>query len=117
MFALAEREVPLRVRESARARRITVRIDAAADSVELVLPRRVSLAAGLRFLDARRDWLAAHLAEMPEQFPAQRGDGIRGNSPGLSDIVFVNSTRAADGRVPPREIPELFRKPSRAFRT
>jgi predicted metal-dependent hydrolase len=66
MLALAEREVPLRVRESARARRITVRIDAGADSVELVLPRRVSLAAGLRFLDARRDWLAAHLAEMPE---------------------------------------------------
>src|SRR5260370_25964159 len=69
MFALAEREVPLRVRESARARRITVRIDAAADSVELVLPKRVSLAAGLRFLDARRDWLAAHLAEMPEPVP------------------------------------------------
>jgi len=66
MLALAEREVPLRVRESARARRITVRIDAGADSVELVLPRRVSLSAGLRFLDARRDWLAAHLAEMPE---------------------------------------------------
>jgi len=66
ILALAEREVPLRVRESARARRITVRIDAGADSVELVLPRRVSLAAGLRFLDARRDWVAAHLAEMPE---------------------------------------------------
>jgi predicted metal-dependent hydrolase len=69
VLALAEREVPLRVRESARARRITVRIDAGADSVELVLPRRVSLAAGLRFLDARREWVAAHLAEMPEHIP------------------------------------------------
>jgi len=62
---LAEREVPLRVRESARARRITLRIDAAAAGVELVLPRRVSLAAGLRFLDSRRDWVTASLAEMP----------------------------------------------------
>jgi len=65
VLALAEREVPLRVRESARARRITLRIDAVADSIELVLPKRVSLAAGLRFLETRRDWVAANLAEMP----------------------------------------------------
>ncbi len=65
VFALAEREIPLRVRESARARRIVLRIDAGADAVELVLPKRVSLAAGLRFLETRRDWVAASLAEMP----------------------------------------------------
>src|SRR2546421_598447 len=51
----AERGVRLRVRESARARRIVLRIDAGADAVELVLPKRVPLAAGLRFLEARRD--------------------------------------------------------------
>ncbi len=67
ILALAERDVPLRVRESARARRITLRIDAAAEAIELVLPKRVSLAAGLRFLDSRRDWVAANLAEMPER--------------------------------------------------
>jgi predicted metal-dependent hydrolase len=66
VFALAEREVTLRVRESARARRFTVRIDAGAESVELVLPRRASLAAALRFLETRRDWVAASLAELPE---------------------------------------------------
>ena len=44
IVALAEREVLLRVRESARARRITLRIDAAAEAIELVLPKRVSLA-------------------------------------------------------------------------
>jgi predicted metal-dependent hydrolase len=67
VLALAEREVPLRVRQSVRARRITLRIDAAAESIELVLPKRVSLAAGLRFLESRRDWVAANLAEMPER--------------------------------------------------
>jgi predicted metal-dependent hydrolase len=67
MLALAERDVPLRVRQSDRARRITLRIDAAAESLELVLPKRVSLAAGLRFLESRRDWVAANLAEMPER--------------------------------------------------
>jgi predicted metal-dependent hydrolase len=69
VFALAEREVALRVRESTRARRITVRIDAGTDSVELVLPKRASLAAGLRFLETRRDWIAASLAEMPAHVP------------------------------------------------
>ena len=59
--------MPVRVRESARARRITLRIDAAADSIELVLPKRVSLAAGLRFLETRRDWVATNLADMPER--------------------------------------------------
>jgi len=67
ILALAEREVPLRVRQSARARRITLRIDAAAESIELVLPKRVSLATGLRFLDSRRGWVAANLADMPER--------------------------------------------------
>jgi predicted metal-dependent hydrolase len=65
ILALAEREVPLHVRESARARRITLRVDATTESIELVLPKRVSLSAGLRFLDSRRDWVAASLAEMP----------------------------------------------------
>jgi predicted metal-dependent hydrolase len=65
-LTLDGREVPLRVRQSARARRVAVRIDAGAAAVELVLPKRVSLAVGLDFLESRRDWVAARLALMPE---------------------------------------------------
>jgi hypothetical protein len=63
---VGEREVPLRVRLSARARRIALRIDAAEAAVELVLPRRVPLAVGLDFLAARHGWVAARLAHVPE---------------------------------------------------
>lgn len=76
LLALAERDVPLRVRQSARARRVLVRIDAAEGSVELVLPKRVPLAVGLGFLEARRDWVAARLALVPEHIPFSDGAEI-----------------------------------------
>ena len=63
---IGNREVPLRVRQSPRARRIAVRIDAAAGAVELVLPHRVPLAVGLDFLTARQGWVAARLAHVPD---------------------------------------------------
>ena len=63
---IGNREVPLRVRQSPRARRIAVRIDAAAGAVELILPHRVPLAVGLDFLTARQGWVAARLAHVPD---------------------------------------------------
>lgn len=72
-FVLGGVAVPLRVRESARARGLALRIDAARSGVELVLPRRVSLAAGLRFLEARGDWVAARLAVLPARIPFAPG--------------------------------------------
>ena len=112
VFALAEREVPLRVRESARARRITLRIDAAADSVELVLPKRTSLAAGLRFLETRRDWVAANLAEMPARVAFADGAivpvlgvphrirHLGERSPGLRTVVLVEGEIHVVGAAP-----------------
>jgi predicted metal-dependent hydrolase len=57
--------VPLRVRTHPRARRIALKIDAAGDGIEMVLPRRSSRAEALRFLEASRGWIDARLATLP----------------------------------------------------
>jgi predicted metal-dependent hydrolase len=75
-LTLGDREVPLTVRRSARARRLALRIDAGLGAVELVLPGRLGLAAGLEFLAARRGWVAARLAVLPERIPFRDGAEI-----------------------------------------
>jgi predicted metal-dependent hydrolase len=69
---LASEEIEVRVRRSPRARRVAVRIDEAS-GVELVLPLRASMAAGLRFLEARRDWVAAQCRALPPAIPFADG--------------------------------------------
>lgn len=58
-------KVPVRVRISARARRLALRIDAQAEAVELVLPRRTSLRRALGFIEENRDWLDKRLHALP----------------------------------------------------
>ncbi|MBV8393337.1 MAG: metal-dependent hydrolase, partial [Alphaproteobacteria bacterium] len=59
----------MRVRQSSRAQRIALRIDAADAAVELVLPKRVKITTGLNFLESRRDWVEARIALVPEHTP------------------------------------------------
>ncbi|HEV2301110.1 MAG TPA: SprT family zinc-dependent metalloprotease [Stellaceae bacterium] len=63
----------VRLRVSARARRLALRVDAAAREVELVLPRGVSRARGLAFLAERRGWVLARLRALPEHVPFAEG--------------------------------------------
>src|SRR5437588_4432284 len=56
---------PLAIRVNPRARRLMLRIDAAARLVELVLPYGVPAEHGLRFLAAQRGWIAARLDALP----------------------------------------------------
>jgi hypothetical protein len=65
--------MPVAIRVSPRARRLLLRIDAAARQVELVLPRGVAAEHGLRFLDAQRGWIAARLAALPLAVPFVEG--------------------------------------------
>jgi predicted metal-dependent hydrolase len=64
---------PVKVRISARARRIGLRIDEAERAVLLVLPPGMSLRRGLRFLAAQRGWVAARLAALPRRVPFVEG--------------------------------------------
>jgi len=57
--------VPVAIRVSPRARRLSLRVDAAARGVELVLPRRAPAEAALGFVARHRGWIAARVAAMP----------------------------------------------------
>jgi predicted metal-dependent hydrolase len=71
--AALDLDAPLSIRVSAQARRIGLRIDAARRRVELVLPRGVSAAQGLRFLAAKREWVAARLRALHRPVPFADG--------------------------------------------
>ena len=61
--------VPVAIRVSQRARRLSLRVDAASRGVELVLPRWVSSDTAIGFVAQHRGWIAARVAAMP---PPQR---------------------------------------------
>lgn len=57
--------LPVQVRRSARACRLSLRVTAAGDAAVLVLPAGVPVREGLRFVAERHDWLRARLASLP----------------------------------------------------
>jgi predicted metal-dependent hydrolase len=65
--------VPVTVRVSPRARRLSLRVDAASRGVELVLPRRASSDVAIGFVARHRGWIAARVAAMPP--PMRLADG------------------------------------------
>lgn len=67
------RTVPVTVRRSARACRMSLRVDAMADSVILVLPEGVALSHGLRFVHTKQQWIAGRLAALPPRVPFADG--------------------------------------------
>lgn len=65
--------VPVAIRVSPRARRLSLRVDAAARGVELVLPRRCAIDVAIGFVARHRGWIAARVAAMPP--PLRLTDG------------------------------------------
>jgi len=65
--------MPVAIRVSPRARRLALRVDAAARGIELVLPRRVPNDVAIGFVARRRGWIAARVAAMPP--PTRLADG------------------------------------------
>jgi len=66
-------DAPVSIRVSPRARRVGLRIDSAERKVELVLPPGVPVKTGLRFLAAKRGWVAARLDALPQRVPFVEG--------------------------------------------
>ncbi|UXU74234.1 MULTISPECIES: M48 family metallopeptidase [unclassified Paracoccus (in: a-proteobacteria)] len=58
-------DIPVLLRRSARARRMTLRVTRAGGEVVLTLPSRTSLSDGRAFAESRADWLRRIRAEMP----------------------------------------------------
>jgi predicted metal-dependent hydrolase len=64
---------PVRLRVSARARRVSLRLDVRAGEVVAVAPSPQQLADAVAFAHTRADWIAARLAERPAAVGLQPG--------------------------------------------
>lgn len=70
---LADREVPLELKRHPRARRITLRLNAAGDGVQLVLPRRTPIHEAVTFAERNSGWILKHLEKVPARIPFTAG--------------------------------------------
>jgi len=77
--------VSVETRINPRARRISLRIDAARDRVVMVLPHRRHMAEARRFLNSRAGWVAEHLGALPPALPF--ADGV--DLPLLGETVTI----------------------------
>ncbi|WP_236024956.1 M48 family metallopeptidase [Arenibaculum pallidiluteum] len=66
-------DAPIELRESPRATRLTLRVDAARDVIRVVVPRGVPEAEIVRFVTRHADWVRARLAAMPPRLPFADG--------------------------------------------
>ena len=67
-------EIPMRM--SARARRMSLRIDPSQGGPQLVIPKGVPMREAERFSGSHLGWLRAHLAKLPERIPFACGSEI-----------------------------------------
>lgn len=92
-------EIEITLRQSARARRIALRVSGLDGQVTLTLPPRVPPAEALRFARERADWIAAALARVPKGELARPGALIPVEGR-LREIVLC------PGRGAPRLLPD-----------
>ncbi|MQY42500.1 DUF45 domain-containing protein [Epibacterium sp. SM1969] len=112
--------IPLTLRRSARARRISLRVSALDGRVTLTLPERLKQDAALEFAAEKEDWIRSHLARQPDQIVVGFGvelpiDGTPRQVVAASgrrvvlDVDQVAVPQAAPGRTLQRYLRELAR--------
>ncbi|WP_420569291.1 M48 family metallopeptidase [Thalassovita sp.] len=65
--------IPLHLRRSARARRISLRVSGLDGRVVLTLPKGVPEDQALEFANEKADWIRAHIAEQPQMVRVELG--------------------------------------------
>ncbi|MEO5375825.1 MAG: M48 family metallopeptidase [Alphaproteobacteria bacterium] len=70
---IGERLLPVVMRRSAAATRMSLRLAPAGESLLLVLPSDVPAAAGLAFVRTREDWISTRLSALPPRRPFADG--------------------------------------------
>ncbi|MFZ9396647.1 MAG: M48 family metallopeptidase [Erythrobacter sp.] len=68
--------LPIVLKRNARARRLTLRLAVDASAVQITLPQWAQGREAIAFAHARRDWLAAQLAKLPQRRPPEPGGSI-----------------------------------------
>ena len=66
---IGKQSIRLRLVRHPRAKRLSIRIDAAAGEPVLILPPKTSMRAGLRFVETHADWIADKLRALPKSEP------------------------------------------------
>lgn len=74
---LGDRSLPIVLKRHPRARRLTLRLAADGSAVQITLPGWARSREAIAFAHARRDWLAAQLAKLPERRVPEPGGEIR----------------------------------------
>lgn len=77
VFQVNGEKVLVRTKRNRRARRMTLRIDAANDCAVLVLPSRASLSEGIDFARSKAPWVKEKLESLPPRMPFAPGKTIR----------------------------------------
>jgi hypothetical protein len=96
------REVPLVMTTSPRARRLTLRADAATGAVRVTLPKGVALSRAAAFVAEQRSWLAARVARWPLPLPLTPGAVLpfRGEPMAIDwSLAYPRAPRLADGAI------------------
>jgi predicted metal-dependent hydrolase len=88
---IAGRSLPLRIVENARAKRLTLRIDAGGQGLRVTVPPGMRMAEIERFLDRHRGWLEARLAKIPDR-PTLR-PGVRIPIRGVPHLIVHEAAR------------------------
>lgn len=70
------RAVPVTVRHNPRAKRVIVRVDLAAGSVQVTTPSRRNISQALLFAREQREWIAERLHHVPQPVPFRNGAHI-----------------------------------------
>lgn len=99
-LTIAGLPIPLELRESARARRMTLRVDAGRGLVQVVIPVGVSEAEARRFVTRHGDWVRGRLAALPPALPFTAGAvvPVLGTDHEIRHTPdLVGGTRRADG--------------------
>ena len=73
---LAGRDVPVRIRRNARAKRIILRIDNDNEGAIVTLPSRASEREALLLVQEKSDWLLSRLEKLPRKIPFEDGAQI-----------------------------------------
>lgn len=124
IVALPSGPARIEFRRSARARRVSLRIDARAGAVVVTLPPRAGRRAGMALLTSHADWVADRLAALPDAVPFAAGaliplDGvphrIRHTPEGRGGVwIEADEIRVSgDGAFLPRRVGEFLRAEAR----
>lgn len=90
--------IPVILRRSTRARRLSLRISRIDGRVTLTLPQRVPEKEGIAFLQSREDWLRGHLDQMGAEVVVRQGGHVLYEGAEVSVIgSAVKRTRLVDG--------------------